>query len=223
MRASLRKRYRQRLATGAWRDFHTHLLARLPYINPTPAAEAKLLAQRAEHDRLWQEKRTAVHQRRLGEGEALAARAGSGRGVTADNCMAVETGGTAMGQQAAAFLAGLLAPHDNDEDAEGDAGGQAAGGQARTGHTADSSERGAPAMRGGSDSSDDEPTGQQPTKPRDGPQTTGTGAVAEVVKRKAEGRKARRVRTDSKMDGNRQGAPARGGPQTTSAGAQQRR
>ena len=47
VRAALRKRYRQRLATGAWRDFHTHLLARLPYINPTPAAEAKLLAQPA--------------------------------------------------------------------------------------------------------------------------------------------------------------------------------
>ena len=187
------------------------MLARLPYINPTPAAEAKLLAQRAEHDRLWQEKRAAVHQRRLGEGEALAARAGSGRGVTADNCMAVETGGIAMGQQAAAFLAGLLAPPDNDEDAEGDAGGQAAGGQARTGHTADSSERGAPAMRGGSDSSDDEPTGQRAATPREAPsQTTNTDTGTEVVRGKAGERKARRVRTDSQADGNRQGASAEG-------------
>ena len=46
-RAALRKRFRQKLAVGAWRDLHTHLLARLPYVNPTPAAEAKLLAQRA--------------------------------------------------------------------------------------------------------------------------------------------------------------------------------
>ena len=70
---------------GAWRDLHTHLLARLPYVNPTPAAEAKLLVQRAEFDRLWMEKRMAVQQRRLGEGEALAARAGSGRGQPAAN------------------------------------------------------------------------------------------------------------------------------------------
>ena len=165
------KEVRQRLATGAWRDFHTHLLARLPYINPTPAAEAKLLAQRAEHDRLWQEKRTAVHQRRLGEGEALAARAGSGRGTAATNCADMETGDTALAHQAAAFLEGLLAPPDKDEGAEGDAGGEVAEGQGRAGHAAASSERGAPAMRGGSDSSDDEPTGQQATTPRDGPQS----------------------------------------------------
>ena len=116
-----------------------------------------------------------------------------------------------MAQQATAFLEGLLAPPDKDEGAEGDAGGEVAEGQGRAGHAADSSERGAPAMRGGSDSSDDEPTGQQATTPRDGPQTTSsTGAAAEVVKRKAEERKARRVRTDSKVDGNGQGAPARG-------------
>ena len=82
-RAALRKRFRQKLAVGAWRDLHTHLLARLPYVNPTPAAEAKLLAQRAEFDRLWMEKRMAVQQRRLGEGEALAARARAGRGAAA--------------------------------------------------------------------------------------------------------------------------------------------
>ena len=140
----------------------------------------------------------------------LAARAGSGRGTAATDCADMETGGTALAQQAAAFLEGLMAPLDKDEGAEGDAGGKAAGGRGRAGHAADSSERGAPAMRGGSDSSDDEPTGQQATAPRDGPQTTSTGAAAEVVRRKAEERKARQVRTDSKVDGNGQGAPARG-------------
>ena len=106
-RAALRKRFRQKLAVGAWRDLHTHLLARLPYVNPTPAAEAKLLAQRAEFDRLWMEKRMAVQQRRLGEGEALAARAGSGRGAAAGTGGNVG-GGTAAASQATAFLEEVL-------------------------------------------------------------------------------------------------------------------
>ena len=152
----------------------------------------------------------AVHQRRLGEGEALAARAGSGRGTAATDCEDMETGGTALAQQATAFLEGLLAPPDEDDGAKGDAGGKAAEGQGRAGHAAGSSERGAPEMRGGSDSSDDEPTGQRATTARGGPQATSTGAAAEVVRGKAEERKARRVRTDSKADGNGQGAPARG-------------
>ena len=105
-RAALRKRFRQKLAVGAWRDLHTHLLARLPYVNPTPVAEAKLLVQRAEFDRLWMEKRMAVQQRRLGEGEALAARAGSGRGTPA-NCANVQFGTTAA-NQATEFLTAAM-------------------------------------------------------------------------------------------------------------------
>ena len=85
-KAALRARFRRRLAVGAWRDFHQHLQARVPYINPSPAAEAKLLAQRAAEERAWLDKRQAVKHRRLGEGEALAHRAGAGRG-----------GGAAMG------------------------------------------------------------------------------------------------------------------------------
>ena len=120
-RAALRKRFRQKLAVGAWRDLHTHLLARLPYVNPTPAAEAKLLAQRAEFDRLWMEKRMAVQQRRLGEGEALAARAGSGRGAAAGTGGNVR-GGTAAADQATAFL----------EEVLGAGGGAAGDGEAKT-------------------------------------------------------------------------------------------
>ena len=68
-RAELRTRFRRRLSVGGWRDFYAHLCARIPYINPSPAAEAKLLAQRREVDYRWAQKRAAVHQRRLGEGE----------------------------------------------------------------------------------------------------------------------------------------------------------
>ena len=79
-KAALRARFRRRLAVGAWRDFHSHLHARVPYINPSPAAEAKLLARRAEEERAWLDKRLAVRHRRLDEGESLAHRAGAGRG-----------------------------------------------------------------------------------------------------------------------------------------------
>ena len=133
-RAALRKRFRQKLAVGAWRDLHTHLLARLPYVNPTPAAEAKLLAQRAEFDRLWMEKRMAVQQRRLGEGEALAARARAGRGAAAGTGGNVG-GGTAAASQATAFL----------EEVLGAGRGAAGDGEART------DDRGAGAPTAGGD------------------------------------------------------------------------
>ena len=98
-RAELRTRFRRRLSVGGWRDFYAHLCARIPYINPSPAAEAKLLAQRREVDYRWAQKRAAVHQRRLGEGEALAHRAGSGRGM-AMNSGNFEEGGAAATQAA---------------------------------------------------------------------------------------------------------------------------
>ena len=160
VRASLRKRYRQRLATGAWRDFHTHLLARLPYINPTPAAEAKLLAQRAEHDQLWREKRAAVHQRRLGEGEALAARAGSGRGCAEGTGADVRAGSSAAAQQAAAFMAGLMAPAADAEGADSAEGG-ARRAQVHAEHKTGSNERSTPETQGGSNTRDDEAAGQR--------------------------------------------------------------
>ena len=144
-RAALRKRYRQKLAVGAWRDLHTHLLARLPYVNPTPAAEAKLLAQRAEFDRLWMEKRMAVQQRRLGEGEALAARARAGRGAAAGTGGDV-SGGAAAASQATAFL----------EEVLGARGGAAGDGEAKT------DDRGAGATTAGGDGAQNEEGDEAP-------------------------------------------------------------
>ena len=63
-RAALRMRYRRRLAVGAWRDLHNHIHARIRYVNPSPAAEAKLVAQRAREDLRWQVTRLAVRHRR---------------------------------------------------------------------------------------------------------------------------------------------------------------
>ena len=112
-RAELRTRFRRRLSVGGWRDFYAHLCARIPYINPSPAAEAKLLAQRREVDYRWAQRRAAVHQRRLGEGEALAHRAGSGRG-RAKNSEGIEQG-SAAAAQATEFLAALMQDNGNGE------------------------------------------------------------------------------------------------------------
>ena len=203
VRAALRKRYRQRLATGAWRDFHTHLLARLPYINPTPAAEAKLLAQRAEHDRLWQEKRAAVHQRRLGEGEALVARAGSGRGQPAANGAYDKSGSKSTEELAAAFLEELWGASATVE-AEG-GGGDAAGSQAGAGVAGGRSED-VPAMGGDSESGDDEETGQGAAPQGERRQAKST-TKAEVVRGGAgEGAKGR-ARTGLAIGSNGPGTP----------------
>ena len=101
--------------------FYAHLCARIPYINPSPAAEAKLLAQRREVDCRWAQKRAAVHQRRLGEGEALAHRAGSGRGMamsSRDN-----EKGSAAATQATEFLAALMQDNGNGGGNGGERGG----------------------------------------------------------------------------------------------------
>ena len=45
-RAKLRKEFRQRLSVGAWNDMFTHIFKRGRFINPTPAAEAKLLGEK---------------------------------------------------------------------------------------------------------------------------------------------------------------------------------
>ena len=108
-RAALRMRYRRRLAVGAWRDLHNHIHTRIPYVNPSPAAEAKLVAQRARDDLRWQEKRLAVRHRRLDEGEALAHRAGAGRGsgpVLGDG--GLSSGGAVGRSVATAFLESVL-------------------------------------------------------------------------------------------------------------------
>ena len=44
--AKLRKEFRQRLSVGAWNDMFTHIFKRERFINPTPAAEAKLLGEK---------------------------------------------------------------------------------------------------------------------------------------------------------------------------------
>ena len=202
----------------------------------------------------------------------MAARAGSGRGTAATDCADMETGGTALAHQAAAFLEGLLAPLGEGEGAEqGDTGGKAAEGQGRVEHAVDSSERGAsavrdggdgehgrgaeaqaaavlatrggasadaevvdgasggvtkeqaqeehktdcsersaPAMRGGSDSSDDEQAERRNEALQDGRQAAGAGTKAEVVQDRAAGSEERRARTDPGAEGNEQGAPTRG-------------
>ena len=184
----------------------------------------------------------------------------------------METGGTALAQQAVAFLEGLLAPLGEDESAEqGDKGGKAAEGQGRAGHEAgssergaqavrggsdgehgrgaaaqaaavlatrggasadaevvdgasggatreqaqdehktDSSERSAPAMRGGSDSSGDEQAERRNEALQDGRQAASAGTKAEVVQDRAAGTEARRAQTDPGAEGNEQGTPARG-------------
>ena len=78
--ARLRKQFRQRLSIGAWKDLHTHILRRVAHINPTPAAEAKMLREKVEQNSFFREKRVAVARRRLDEGEALGGRAAAGRG-----------------------------------------------------------------------------------------------------------------------------------------------
>ena len=78
--AQLRKQFRQQMSVGAWKDLHTHILRRVAHINPTPAAEAKMLREKVDQNRCFREKRVAVARRRLDEGEALGGRAAAGRG-----------------------------------------------------------------------------------------------------------------------------------------------
>ena len=148
-------------------------MARLPYVDPTPAAEAKLQAQRAEFDRLWAEKRVAVHQRRLGEGEALAARAGSGRGCAKGKSADMRAGSSAAAQQATAFLAAALGATGADAQGAGGAEDGATRVQARAEHTTGSSGQGATAVQGGGDNSDDEPPRQRAMELQEGRQAKG--------------------------------------------------
>ena len=97
----------------------------------------------------------AVQQRRLGEGEALAARAGSGRGTAAADCTDKRMGGTAA-SQATAFLEAVMGARAS---AAAVAAGQAkddsrsasqSSEQREDGH--DGGDAAAPAMTAGSDS-----------------------------------------------------------------------
>ena len=73
--------FRELLSVGAWKDMHTHVLRRVAHINPTPAAEAKMLREKADQNRCFREMRLAVARRRLDEGEALGGRTTAGRGA----------------------------------------------------------------------------------------------------------------------------------------------
>ena len=69
----------------------------------------------------------AVQQRRLGEGEALAARAGSGRGTAAADCTDKRMGGTAA-SQATAFLEAVMGA-GREGECSGSGGGPGEGRQ----------------------------------------------------------------------------------------------
>ena len=61
----------------------THIFKRERFINPTPAAEAKLLGEKMARNAAFREVRAQAIKRRLDEGEALGSRAAAGRGTAA--------------------------------------------------------------------------------------------------------------------------------------------
>ena len=61
----------------------THIFKRERFINPTPAAEAKLLGEKMARNAEFREVRAQAIKRRLDEGEALGSRAAAGRGTAA--------------------------------------------------------------------------------------------------------------------------------------------
>ena len=86
--ARVREKWRQELSIGAWRDFNAYIVARLPYINPSPGAEAILLEQRARADTDWAEKLAAKQREKLrAEGEGLASSARAGRGTAVEDAV----------------------------------------------------------------------------------------------------------------------------------------
>ena len=86
--ARVREKWRQELSIGAWRDFNAYIVARLPYINPSPGAEAILLEQRARADTDWAEKLAAKQREKLRvEGEGLASSARAGRGTAVEDAV----------------------------------------------------------------------------------------------------------------------------------------
>ena len=129
-RARLRKQFRQRMSIGAWKDLYTHTLRRVAHVNPTPAAEAKMLREKVEQNSLFREKRVAVARRRLDEGEALGGRAAAGRGrARGDGSDAAAL----WGSTAASEAFGLARSGGGDQGGDGsgrETGGGSAGGGA---------------------------------------------------------------------------------------------
>ena len=64
-RAKLRKEFRQRLSVGAWNDMFTHIFKRVRFINPTPAAEAKLLGEKMARNAKERQDRTGQNKQEL--------------------------------------------------------------------------------------------------------------------------------------------------------------
>ena len=78
-RPTLRRQVQQELIVGAWRDFQDLIVTRLPYVNTTLAAEAKLPALTAEFG--WWVK---VEQGRVGRGTGVTANGEGGEAVGGD-------------------------------------------------------------------------------------------------------------------------------------------
>ena len=111
-----RGEWRQELSIGAWRDFNAYIVARLPYINPSPGAEAILQEQRARADTDWAEKLAAKQREKLRvEGEGLASSARAGKGTAVEDAVSrrldpmAQKGGVAEAAAAATRAARSLA------------------------------------------------------------------------------------------------------------------
>jgi hypothetical protein len=74
-----RHRIRQRLATGAWRDFHENKIARLPYVGPsTEYARTLRHLQASTSDARWRAEKTRAYSRTpLGRREWAAQQGGT--------------------------------------------------------------------------------------------------------------------------------------------------
>ena len=60
-----RHRMRQRLATGAWRDFHENKIARLPYVDPS-TEYARTLRHLQASDARWRAEKNRARSYALG-------------------------------------------------------------------------------------------------------------------------------------------------------------
>ena len=85
-RPTLRRQVQQELIVGAWRDFQDLIVTRLPYVNTTLAAEAKLPALTTEFG--WWVK---VEQGRVGRGTGVTANGEGGEAVGGDRGDEVES------------------------------------------------------------------------------------------------------------------------------------
>ena len=72
-----RHRIRQRLATGAWRDFHENKIARLPYVDPS-TEYARTLRHLQASDARWRTEKNRAQSYTLGT-QGVGGSAGSHR------------------------------------------------------------------------------------------------------------------------------------------------